>query len=285
MKPAVSHDGLLDALDIGGLRPPFPPPPPTPKWYVPWSVRPMGHRPHPSFSPRALPSLEHPVLDETPTAITATPATRSIELIDLRVAQSYGDKFVTGVTDPFTLAHDWGRGVPWRSQLYGGDVFEKSDTPRWTSVPSLPAAPAAPLLRDLDSFTDGTTAGSFDFSLPPDSPRIPFRQLEPDDSLPLCGEDPAPYSIETWREDVLLSAGHDEGYEVESRDSSRGVKRHRSCAFSEGGYDEQLRTRDTCQGSPIRWACRGNCQSVERQEYPQRFPGTQGRCACMTWAS
>jgi hypothetical protein len=101
-------------------------------------------------------------------------------------------------------------------------------------------------MRDMDSFTDGTYAGSFDFSLYSlDDVAPSYSQLDTKptpQSLAFSPEEPL-RSIETWREDVLTSTGvipHD-GYcvidgGVECTPESagqgdlgpRGIKRHLS---------------------------------------------------------
>jgi hypothetical protein len=276
MNTAATREDVLGALDIGGIRPPFSPPSPppiAPTWYVAWSVRSISNHPQLFFS-RALPSIQHPVHDTavvTAAVILATPGT---ELVDLQDARACGDKLVTDVTDACAQGV---RRTP--MYLYGcdSDALENQMEAHWEHTVSLPTAP---LLRDFDSFTDRnhrTTVGSFDFSLPPDSPRIPYRQLEPDDASLLRSEHFAPYSIETWRKDVVLSAGHDEAYQIESRDTSRGIKRHRSFPFL-GDVDQG----DAYKRPHTRWLCRSDCQYVG---FRRCFSGMQGRCACMTRAS
>ncbi|EGO04009.1 hypothetical protein SERLA73DRAFT_175734 [Serpula lacrymans var. lacrymans S7.3] len=70
------------------------------------------------------------------------------------------------------------------------------------------APPAAPLLRDMDTFTEGTGVGSFDFSLESTSKggssECSFPNGTGRQSVAFSPEDPL-RSIETWRNDVLRS--------------------------------------------------------------------------------
>jgi hypothetical protein len=135
---------------------------------------------------------------------------------------------------------------PWHSHLRDADMASEPYGAMWD--PSSPPfqAPGAPLLKDYDSFTEGSALGSFDFSLP-GTPHIPYSDLEPLSSLAFCPDDPT-RSIETWRDDVRTSMvcsenrlpNKDGGV---SRDTTRGTKRQRSTTPSDKGCDGLQRAR------------------------------------------
>lgn len=81
--------------------------------------------------------------------------------------------------------------------------------PEQTSWPPQIYAPAAPVIRDLDSFTDGTAAGSFDclseVTTPGDLCAHPLTTLHERNVSRLDEEDHM-QSIALWREDVRLEA-------------------------------------------------------------------------------
>lgn len=76
----------------------------------------------------------------------------------------------------------------------------------WEKQSDREAAPKAPLLKDYDSFTEGTGKGSFE-SLLEDYPREQGELFYHPNSLELLppSEPAIPLSIETWREQV---SGH-----------------------------------------------------------------------------
>lgn len=83
----------------------------------------------------------------------------------------------------------------------------------WGKQSDSEAAPKAPLLKDYDSFTEGTGKGSFE-SLLEDYPREQGDLFYHPNSLELLppSEPAIPLSIESWREQVsghLLETDHD----------------------------------------------------------------------------
>ena len=141
--------------------------------------------------------------------------------------------------------------MSWDPHLDDPDVVSKSDSAHWDRTRTSPfpqTPPCAPLLKDLDSFTEGTSVGSFDFSLSP-SPASPnvYYQLEPAPSLG-PGPDPEDLTrtIETWRDGVIMSVvGPRDRLTLDEGDGigchglrHGGVKRHRSCTSLDGEWDE-----------------------------------------------
>ena len=240
-------DDTLEALDVGELPPPFYQD--APRRFVTWSVRSRVTLTTHLF-PRVPPFSHNNFFDETPTTAAASLPTPSLDPLALRAPPAYGDAwYVTCVTrsSPLSPYHPL-LSMPWHSHLGDSDILPLSVDGRWEPQPPY-EPPGAPLLKDRDSFTDGTTRGSFDFSLPP-SPNSLHYPLELPEPLPLCPEDTA-RSIESWRDDVVLSiAGPDSRLSGddnnEPHDLPRGIKRHRSSTFSDGDRDED---EQACRGS------------------------------------
>jgi hypothetical protein len=67
--------------------------------------------------------------------------------------------------------------------------------------------PPAPLIKDMDSFSDGTTQGSFDFTMCSDHGDGQVRSVAFSPTRPTL-------SIEIWRDDVVrnTTVGRQEGY-------------------------------------------------------------------------
>jgi len=214
---------LLDALDVDGLRPPF----------------------HNGIPKRETPSPDRWLFDETPTTAAGSLPTPSTDHLDLQVSRAYCDD-----------------NVPFHSHLDDTDIIGDADASHWNGDSLSFQAPGAPLIKDRDSFNDGTTVGSFDFSLP-NSPRIPYIHLEPDETMACCPHDPHDpmRAIETWRDGVITTVAHpanscpDEVIDAEPCGLMRGVKRQRSSAFSDADYDEKLARAkaNASQGPRRRW--------------------------------
>ncbi|EDR08244.1 uncharacterized protein LACBIDRAFT_297711 [Laccaria bicolor S238N-H82] len=104
-------------------------------------------------------------------------------------------------------------------------------------------APGAPLMKDLDSFTEGTGQGSFD-SIPAASTDEHGQPIFVPHSFLLAllpPSDTLVETIETWRENVL-------------DDTSRPIKRRRSRSFgrdSNSGPERRIRRRT--QSLPSFW--------------------------------
>ena len=201
-----------------------------------------------TLSPSA-PSLGvHRLSDESPTTTTTTTLpTPIIDLPSLHIPQAHSDPtYVLCVTHLYSHSLQ-PHSVPRHSHPDDLDVASKSNSTHWPwdqtrSPSSRLAPPGAPLLKDLDSFTEGSSVGSFDFSLPP-SPSSPNTYYQPERAFPMA-PDPQDltHAIETWRDGVIMSAAGPRDQltldEVNGSALHRGVKRHHSCMFSDGEWDE-----------------------------------------------
>lgn len=133
--------------------------------------------------------------------------------------------------------------------------------PEQTSWPPQIYAPPAPAIKDLDSFTDGTAAGSFDclseVTTPGDLCAHPLTTLHEHNVSQLDAEDHM-QSIALWRQDVQLES--EEGYVYIGADSASEAvpvqleleatpmcKRPRSVASSDDG---RKRVRIALNSSP-----------------------------------
>lgn len=169
--------------------------------------------------------------------------------------------------------------------------------------------PPAPLLKDLDSFTEGTARGSFDFSLRSQSSTeqligsAPQPEPLPPVSVAFSLDDPC-RSIEVWRDDVLTSTqpnptigGADGSPEtprgagstpsaphMELRET-RALKRHLSATSVDVDYERGRRlTRhrvDTSMGRLWNVSPMGSLYGSVHESPVQEVGGTSSRCAFM----
>ncbi|KAH9171313.1 hypothetical protein EDB89DRAFT_1971906 [Lactarius sanguifluus] len=97
-------------------------------------------------------------------------------------------------------------------------------------LPSPAQPPPAPLVKDMDSFSEGTAQGSFDFTMcsdPGDAQAPPSVAFSPDHPT---------VSIEIWRDDVIRSTavGREEQHPLSGEDrhiSEPATKRRRLSLF------------------------------------------------------
>jgi hypothetical protein len=132
--------------------------------------------------------------------------------------------------------------------------------------------PPAPKLQDMDSFTDGTGVGSFDFSLyssQEDLSSPSQLNIIPDPASKTFQPEPPLRSIENWRDTVLTASGIEtQGvavaceHEIYGTPGPRGLKRHLSLIQSDG-EDRYDRGAERARG---RWAA-SMAQHVGNYDY------------------
>ncbi|KAI9509016.1 hypothetical protein F5148DRAFT_812471 [Russula earlei] len=128
--------------------------------------------------------------------------------------------------------------------MFSGELPPPAQVLYETPVPQSEAIqpPPAPLIKDMDSFSEGTAQGSFDFTMCSDHAEAP-----PPLSVAFSPDHPT-LSIEIWRDDVVRSTtvGWEEGHPRNDEDANifeePATKRRRLSLFSPATEEERPAT-------------------------------------------